>query len=145
MIVLSSGDIENTERKMRMKWFAHNSRMNKARWPSIVHNWKPTGKRPVGRPKQRWMDNIEKDLKRVGFSLYGFTTWRNRVRLEELVGDRKVEGHHCSIHGRTGLQNDYLTWPEFVMWTCIESPKQIVNVNIRSYFYSQCSIASGYL
>ena len=63
--------------------------MNKERWLSIVHNWKPTGKRPVGRKKQRSMDNIEKDLKRAGLSLYGITTGRNRVRLEELVGDRE--------------------------------------------------------
>ena len=33
------------------------------------------------------MDNIEKDLKRAGLSLHGITTGRNRVRLEELVGD----------------------------------------------------------
>ena len=46
-----------------------------------------TTKRPVGLPKQRWMDNIEKDLKRAGLSLYGITTGRNRVRLEELVGE----------------------------------------------------------
>ena len=72
-----------------MKWYGHKSRMNKERWPSIVHNWKPTGKRPVGRPKQRWMDNIEKDLKRASLSLYGITTGRNRVRFEELVGDRE--------------------------------------------------------
>ena len=80
---------ENTVRKRRMKWYGHISRMNKERWPSIVHNWKPTGKRPVGRPKQRWMDNIEKDLKRASLSLYGITTGRNRVRLEELFGDRE--------------------------------------------------------
>ena len=80
---------ENTVRKRRMKWYGHISRMSKERWPSIVHNWKPTGKRPVGRPKQRWMDNIEKDLKRASLSLYGITTGRNRVRLEELVGDRE--------------------------------------------------------
>ena len=55
----------------------------------LVQNLKPTGKRPVGRPKQRWMDNIEKDLKRASLSLYGITTGRNRVRLEELVGDRE--------------------------------------------------------
>jgi len=35
------------------------------------------------------MDNIEKDLLRAGLSLYGVNTGRNRVRLEELVGDRK--------------------------------------------------------
>ena len=28
-----------------------------------------------------WMDNIEKDLKRAGLSLYGITTGRNRVKL----------------------------------------------------------------
>ena len=33
------------------------------------------------------MDNIEQDLKRASLSLYGITTGRNRVRLEELVGD----------------------------------------------------------
>ena len=55
----------------------------------MVHNWKPTGKRPVGRPKQRWMDNIKKDLKTASLSLYGITTGRNRIRLKELVGDRE--------------------------------------------------------
>ena len=35
------------------------------------------------------MDNIEKDLKRAGLSLYGITKRRNRVGLEELVGDRE--------------------------------------------------------
>jgi len=40
---------ENTVWKSRMKWYGHISRMNKERWPSKVHNWKPTGKRPVGR------------------------------------------------------------------------------------------------
>ena len=63
--------------------------MNKERWPSIVQNWKPTGKRAVGRSKQWWMDNIEKDLKRDSLSLYGITTGRNRIRLEELVGNRE--------------------------------------------------------
>ena len=55
----------------------------------MIYKWKPTGKRPVGPPKQRWMDNIEKDLKRASLTLYGITTGRNRVRIEELVGDRE--------------------------------------------------------
>jgi hypothetical protein len=28
---------------------------------------KPEGKRPLGRPKCRWMDNIKMDLKRIGW------------------------------------------------------------------------------
>ena len=35
------------------------------------------------------MDNIEKDFKRAGLSLHGISTGRNRVRLEELVGDKE--------------------------------------------------------
>jgi hypothetical protein len=27
---------------------------------------KPEGKRPLGRPRRRWMDNIKMDLQRVG-------------------------------------------------------------------------------
>ena len=28
--------------------------------------WKPEGKRPLGRPRRRWVDNIRMDLKEVG-------------------------------------------------------------------------------
>ena len=70
-------------------------------WPSMVHNWKPTGKRPVGRPKQRRMDNKEKDLKSASLSLYGITTGRNRVRLESWLETEKG--------GRTSLQHP---WPD---------------------------------
>ena len=29
---------------------------------------KPTGKRPLGRPKRRWEDNIRMDLKEIGIN-----------------------------------------------------------------------------
>jgi len=29
--------------------------------------WKPEGKRPLGRPRCRWEDNIKTDLQEVGF------------------------------------------------------------------------------
>ena len=33
---------------------------------------KPEGKRPLGRPKRRWVDNIRMDLQEVG---YGYVDW----------------------------------------------------------------------
>src|SRR6202142_3562357 len=36
----------------------------------------------------RWLDGVEKDLKRAGLSLHGITTGRKRVGLKELVEDR---------------------------------------------------------
>lgn len=31
-----------------------------------VLKWKPHGKRPLGRPKQRWMDKVKKNLAEIG-------------------------------------------------------------------------------
>jgi len=31
-----------------------------------VLKWKPEGKRPLGRPRRRWEDNIKMDLQEVG-------------------------------------------------------------------------------
>ena len=30
---------------------------------------KPRGKRPLGRPRRRWEDNIRKDLKEIGIDM----------------------------------------------------------------------------
>ena len=34
--------------------------------------WKPDGRRPLGRPRRRWVDNIRMDLQEVGF---GYMDW----------------------------------------------------------------------
>jgi len=31
-----------------------------------VLKWKPIGKRPLGRPKQRWIDKVKKILEEIG-------------------------------------------------------------------------------
>jgi hypothetical protein len=33
---------------------------------------KPEGKKPLGRPRRRWMDNIELDIREIG---WGGTDW----------------------------------------------------------------------
>jgi hypothetical protein len=32
---------------------------------------KPEGKRPLGRPRRRWVDNIKMDLREIGLGWYG--------------------------------------------------------------------------
>jgi hypothetical protein len=52
------------KKKIKAVWtYRQNERQAQAPGASVVRNWKPTRKRPVGRPKKRAMDNIEKDLK----------------------------------------------------------------------------------
>ena len=47
---------------------------------------KPEGRRPLGRPRRRWVDNIRMDLQEVG---YGYMDWiglaRDRGRWRKLV------------------------------------------------------------
>ena len=46
----------------------HIARMGKGRSAFKVSTGKPTEKRPVGRPRSRWEDNIRMDLKEIGIN-----------------------------------------------------------------------------
>jgi len=50
----------------RMKWAGHVARMGERRAIYRVLVGKPEGKRPFGRPRHRWEDNIKMDLQEVG-------------------------------------------------------------------------------
>jgi len=50
----------------RMRWAGHVARMGEGRGVYRVLVGKPEGKRPLGRPRRRWEDNIKMDLQRVG-------------------------------------------------------------------------------
>jgi len=49
-----------------MKWAGHASRMGEGRGVHRVLLGKPEGKRPLGRPRRIWEDNIKTDLQEVG-------------------------------------------------------------------------------
>jgi hypothetical protein len=50
----------------RMKWTEHVARMRKNRNAYRILVGKPEGKRPLGRPRCRRMDNIKMDLREIG-------------------------------------------------------------------------------
>ena len=50
----------------RMRWAGHVARMGEDRGMQRVLVGKPEGKRPLGRPRRRWEDNIKMDLQEVG-------------------------------------------------------------------------------
>jgi len=49
-----------------MRWAGHVARMGEGRDVYRVLVGKPEGKRPLGRPRHRWEDNIKMDLREVG-------------------------------------------------------------------------------
>jgi hypothetical protein len=50
-------------RRMKLAW--HVARMGEARNACRILVGKPEGKRPVGRPRRRWVDNIKMDLREI--------------------------------------------------------------------------------
>jgi hypothetical protein len=50
----------------RMIWAGHVARMVEDRGVHRVLVGKTEGKRPLGRPRRRWEDNIKRDLQEVG-------------------------------------------------------------------------------
>jgi len=56
----------------RMRWAVHVARMGEERGVYRILVGKPEGKRPLGRPKRRWMHNIRMDLQEVGC---GYMDW----------------------------------------------------------------------
>ena len=47
----------------RMRWAGHGARMEEGRSAFKILKGKPKGKRPLGRPRRKWKDNIRMDLK----------------------------------------------------------------------------------
>ena len=58
---LFSPNIIQVLKRRRMSWVGQVSRMGERRGVYRVLVGKPEGKRPLGRPRSRWEDNIEKD------------------------------------------------------------------------------------
>ena len=71
---------------MRVRWAGHVARMGEGRGVYRVLLGKPEGRRPLGRPRRRWVDNIRMDLKEVGC---GYMDWigpaQDRDSLRTLV------------------------------------------------------------
>jgi hypothetical protein len=83
----SSRNIVRVVKSRRMRWAGHVARMGEDRGVYRGLVGKPEGKRPLGRPRPRWEDNIKMDLQEVGG---GRRDWielaQNRDRWRALVG-----------------------------------------------------------
>ena len=63
----SSPNINGLSKSIKMSWVWHIAHMGERRVVYRVLMGKPEGKRPLGRPRHRWGDNIKMDLQEVGW------------------------------------------------------------------------------
>ena len=59
-------NIVRVVKSRRMRWEGHVARMGEGSGVHRVLVGKPEGRRPLGRPRHRWEDNIKIDLPEVG-------------------------------------------------------------------------------
>jgi len=59
-------NIVRVEKSRRMRWAGHVAHMGVGRGVHRILVGKPGGKRPLGRPRPRWEDNIKMDLREGG-------------------------------------------------------------------------------
>jgi len=62
----SSPNIVRVIKSRRMRWAGHVTRMGEEREVYRVLLGKPEGRRPLERPRRRWVVNIRMDLQEVG-------------------------------------------------------------------------------
>jgi len=59
----------------RMRWAGHVARMGERRGVYMVWVWKPEDKRPLGRPRSRWEDNIKWIYRKWDVGLWTGSSW----------------------------------------------------------------------
>jgi hypothetical protein len=64
----SSPNIVRVIKSRRTRWAGHVARMVEGRCVYRVLGGRPEGKRPLGRPRCRWEDNIKLDLREIGIN-----------------------------------------------------------------------------
>jgi hypothetical protein len=65
----SSPSIIRIIKLKRMRWVGHVAQMGENRNEYRLLVGKPEGKRPLGRPRRRWIDNIKMDLLEIGVTV----------------------------------------------------------------------------
>jgi len=74
-VLYCSPNIVRVIKSRRMRWAGHVARMGERRGVYRVLVWKPEVKRPLGRTRRRWEDNIKMDLQEVGCGVWTGSSW----------------------------------------------------------------------
>jgi len=80
--LIEGADIVRFIKAQRIKWLGNIQRMDQARPTGTLLDWKPMGTRSVGRPRQRWQEDVMEDIKKLKIKKWKKTakdrrTWRD--------------------------------------------------------------------
>jgi len=64
--LIENADIVRFIKSIRITWLGHVMRMDETRTSKRVFEWKPIDSRIRGRPRKRWIEDIEEDIQGMG-------------------------------------------------------------------------------
>jgi hypothetical protein len=73
-------EVRRSIRKQRLNWLGHVERTPEDNSVKDIKRWKPMSKRPIGRPKTRWEDDVLGDIRSLN------------VNWKKVVQDSQMEG-----------------------------------------------------
>ena len=117
--ILKGQNIIGFIKKQRLNWLGHVERMAEDNIVQKIKRWKPMSKRPIGRPKTRWEDDVLEDIKSINIRNWktvaqNWDSWMKVVeqarilyRLQRFIGSRRrrrrrrkeEEGGLCRVLG----------------------------------------------
>jgi hypothetical protein len=81
----SSPNIIPVIKSRRMRWAGHVACMGEGRGAYRILVGRPEGRRPLGRPRRRWKDNIKMDLQEDGWGMDWIDMDQDRDRWRAVV------------------------------------------------------------
>ncbi|KAJ4436832.1 hypothetical protein ANN_16964 [Periplaneta americana] len=158
----SSPDIIRNLKSRRLRWAGHVARMGESRNAYRVLVGRPEGKRPLGRPRRRWEDNIKMDLREVGTADSSDTKSRDiRFRVRDnstpvqriyLASEQQQLGNARAVHtlvatfiaveGVGSLKTDFQASRRFLMFaiTFTVIAGAIATISSRIAVFSSSSV-----
>ena len=73
--------VEEDIQRRRWRWLGHTLRKPRSCIGRQALNWNPQGQRKRGRPRNTWWRELEKDIKRTGY------TWKQLERIPQETGE----------------------------------------------------------
>jgi hypothetical protein len=80
--LIKGADIVRFIKAQRIKWVGLIQRMDQARPTGKLLDWKPVGTIPIGRPRQRWQEDVMEDLKKLKV-----TNWKETAKDRRTLRD----------------------------------------------------------
>jgi hypothetical protein len=81
----SSPSIIRMNKSRRMRWAGHVGRIGEKSNAYRILVGKPGGRRPLGRPRRRWVDKIKMNLREIGWMLWIGWIWLRIGTSRELL------------------------------------------------------------